>query len=171
MKDVRDLAIKEMPLEEKYDRLLDDYLLAIASGYALHKELGVIDKSNDLWVKVQKKMLPRVLGPVFKLLKMLSPGRTFKQVMDQVAYLFQTEIPLSNIELSWVSDREAVLRIKNCERLRRLRELVKKTGLNIDPKKLCEIEYQTLKEIGKEFGVDVTWELEENGCRSTGKLK
>jgi hypothetical protein len=168
---VRDLAIKEMPLEEKYDRLLDDYLLAIASGYALHKELGVIDKSNDLWFKVQKKMLPKILGPVSKLLKVLSPDRTFKQVMNQAAYLFQTEIPLSNIELSWVSDREAVLRIKNCERLRRLRELVKKTGLNIDPKELCEIEWEALKEIAKEFGTDVTWELEENGCRSTGKLK
>mgnify|MGYP001128626021 CR=1 FL=1 len=37
------------------DRLLDDYLLAIATGYALHKELGVIDRCNDLSVKVQKK--------------------------------------------------------------------------------------------------------------------
>jgi len=168
---VGDLAIKEMPLEEKYDRLLDDYLLAIATGYALHKELGVIDKCNDLSVKVQKKMLPSVLGPVFKLLKVLAPGRTFKQVINQSVYTFQITEPLSNIELSWVSDREAVMRIKNCERLRRSRELVKKTGLNVDPKELCEIEYQTLKEIGKEFGIDLAWELEENGCRCTGKLK
>jgi len=168
---VRDLAIKEMPLEEKYDRLLDDHLLAIASGYALHKELGVIDKSNDLWVKAQKKMLPKILGPVFKLLKVLSPGRTFKQVMNQSVYAFQETEPLSNIEISWISDREGVMRIKNCERLRRTRELVKKTGLDVDPKELCEMEYQTLKEIGKEFGIDLTWELEENGCRSTAKLK
>jgi len=165
------LEIKEMPLEEKYDRLLDDYLLAIATGYALHKELGVVDKSNDLWVNVQKKMLPKILGPAFKLLKTLAPGRTFKQVINQTVYAFQSEQPLSNIELSWVSDREAVMRIKNCERLRRTGELVKRTGLNVDPKALCELECQTLKGMSKEFGIDVSWELEENGCRITGKLK
>ena len=165
------MEIKEMPIEEKYDRLLDDYLLAIASGYALHKELGVVDKSNELWLKVEKKMLPRYLGPIFKLLKVLAPGRTFNQVINQSAYIFQTQLPLSNIELSSVSDREAVLRIKNCERLRRNRELVKKTGLNVDPKELCDLECQSLKGISKELGIDVAWELEENGCRITGKLK
>ncbi len=144
-KQVRDLSIKEMPLEEKYDRVLDDYLLSIATGYALHKELGVVDKCFDLSVKVNKKMLPRILGPVFKLLKVLAPGKTLKQVINQAVYTFQTIEPLSNIELSWVSNREAVLRIKNCERLRRTRELVKKAGLNVDPKELCEIECQTLK--------------------------
>ena len=165
------MEIKEMPLEEKYDRVLDDYLLAIATGYALHKELGVVDKCLDLSIKVQKKMLPRVLGSVFKLLKVLAPGRTFKQVINQSMYTFQVTEPMSNLEISWVSDHEAVMRTKNCERLRRTRELVKKTGLNVDPKELCEIELQTLKELGKEFGIEVTWELEENGCTAKGKLK
>ena len=165
------MEIKEMPLEEKYDRVLDDYLLAIATGYALHKELGVVDKCLDLSIKVQKKMLPRVLGSVFKLLKVLAPGRTFKQVINQSMYTFQVTEPMSNLEISWVSDHEAVMRTKNCGRLRRTRELVKKTGLNVDPKELCEIELQTLKEIGKEFGIEVTWELEENGCTAKGKLK
>jgi len=164
------LSIKEMPLEEKYDHLLNDYLLAIAVGYALHKELGVVDKSNDLWLKAQKKMLPKMFGPVFKLLKALSPGRTFKQVINQSAYLFQETEPVSNIKLSWISDREAAMTIKNCKRLRRTRELVKKTDLDVDPKELCDQEYQTLKEIGREFGLEVTWKLEENGCRCTGKL-
>jgi len=165
------LEIKEMLPEEKFDRLLDDYLLSIITAYALHKELGVVDKCLDLSIKVNKKMLPRFLGPVFKLMNVLSPGRTFKQVINQSMYIFQEIEPLSNLELSWVSDREAVLRVKNCKRLRRTRELVNKTGLNIDPKELCEIECQTLKGLSKEFGMDVTWELEENGCRITGKLK
>ena len=160
-----------MPPEEKFDRLLDDFLLSIITAYALHKELGVKDKCLDLSIEVNKKMLPRFLGPVFKLLKVLSPGRTFKQVINQSMYIFQEIEPLSNLELSWVSDREAVLRVKNCNRLRRTGELVKKTGLNVDPKELCEIECQTLKGISEEFGMDVTWELEENGCRITGKLK
>ncbi len=165
------MEIKEMPSEEKFDRLLDDFLLSVITGYALHKELGVIDKYLDMSIKVNKKMLPRFLGPVFKLMNVLSPGRTFKQVINQSMYIFQEIEPLSNLELSWISDREAVLRVKNCKRLRRTRELVKKSGLNIDPKEPCEMECQTLKGISKEFGVDVTWELEENGCRITGKLK
>lgn len=165
------MEIKEMPSEEKFDRLLDDFLLSVITGYALHKELGVIDKYLDMSIKVNKKMLPRFLGPVFKLMNVLSPGRTFKQVINQSMYIFQEIEPLSNLELSWISDREAVLRVKNCKRLRRTRELVKKSGLNIDPTEPCEMECQTLKGISREFGVDVTWELEENGCRITGKLK
>jgi len=70
-----------------------------------------------------------------------------------------------------VSDSEAVMRVKNCERLRRTRELVKKTGLNVDPRELCEVECKNPKGISEDFGIDVTWELEENGCRITGKLK
>lgn len=115
-------------------------------------------------------MVPKYLGPVFRLLKALSPGRTLRQVTNQAAYAFQEMLPLSNIELSWVSDRQAVMTISNCERLRRTRELVKKAGLDVDPKELCHQEYQTLREIGKEFGLGVTWELTENGCRCTGNL-
>ena len=169
--EVRDLEIKEMPLEEKYDKLLDDYLLANAAGYALHKELGVVDKSNNLWVKVQKKMLPSVLGVAFKVLKTISPGRAFKQVTDQYVYSIQRFIPLSNVELTMVSDREAVVRIKNCPVLKRQRDLVKKAGLDVDPRFLCEIDAKINPEVAKEFGVDLTFELEENGCTTTAKLK
>jgi hypothetical protein len=168
---VRDLEIKEMPLEEKYDKLLDDYLLANAASYVLHKELGVIDKSNDLWVKVQKKMFPSVLGIAFKVLKAISPGKAFKQVTDQYVYTIQRFIPLSNIELTMVSDREATVRIKNCPILRRQRDLVKKAGLDLDPKLLCEMDAKINAEVAKEFGVDLTLELEENGCVNTAKLK
>ena len=41
---------------------------------------------------------------------------------------------------SWISDRESVVRMKNCEMLRRLRELVKKAGLKIDPRFYFEID-------------------------------
>ena len=72
-----------MPLEEKYNRLLDDYLLTIAMWNAFSKELGAVEKSRDLWVKVQKNMLPSVLGIAFKVLKAITPGRAFKQVVDR----------------------------------------------------------------------------------------
>ena len=46
------MAIKEMPLEEKHDKLLDQYVLSELMSYALHKELGTMDKRNDMMLKV-----------------------------------------------------------------------------------------------------------------------
>lgn len=165
------MEIKEMSPEEKYDKLLDDYLLSCATGYALHKELGVVDKCLDLSVKAHKKMLPSYMGPVFKLMKMVAPGRTFKQTVDRSMYMQQVYQPLSSIEVIRVSDRESVTRIKNCNIIRRLRDLVKKAGLDIDPKFYCEAESLVAKEMAKEFGVDLTRQLEEDGCTITAKLK
>jgi len=170
-KEVRNLKIKEMPIEEKYDRLLDTYLLAIATGYALHKELGVVDKSNDLWVKVQKNMLPSVLGIGLRMLKAIAPGKAFTQIANQYVYTQQTFVPLSNIEFTLISDREATLRIKNCPVLRRLGDIVKKAGLDLEPRLLCETDTKILPEVAKEFGVVLTFELEKNGCKTTTKLK
>ena len=70
-----------------------------------------------------------------------------------------------------VSDHEAVVRIKNCPVLKRQRDLVKKAGLDVDPRFLCEIDAKINPEVAKEFGVDLTFELEENGCTTTAKLK
>jgi len=165
------LEIKEMPLEEKYDKLFDDYVLGMVRNTALHKELGVLDKDRDLAVKVYKEMLPSLLGPSFKLLKAIAPGKTFEQFVEQSAYENQAYAPLSDIELSWVSDREAIVRTKNCLILQRSKELVKKTGLNVDPKELCEGCAGGTTELFKEFGVDTTWEPTENGCTLTEKLK
>jgi hypothetical protein len=53
------LAIKEMPLEKKYNKLLDQYVLTEAMNCALHKELGTMAKRNDMMLKIWKKMLPR----------------------------------------------------------------------------------------------------------------
>jgi len=104
-------------------------------------------------------------------LKAISPGKAFKQVTDQYVYTIQRFIPLSNIELTMVSDREATVRIKNCPILRRQRDLVKKADLDLDPKFLCEMDAKINAEVAKEFGVDLTLELEENGCVTRAKLK
>lgn len=116
-----------MPLEEKYNKLLDDYLLANAVGYALHKELDVVDQSNDLWVQVQKKLFPSVLGVAFKVLKTISPGKAFKQVTNQYVYSLQRFIPISNIEVTMISDREAAVRITNCPVLKRQKSSTEKS--------------------------------------------
>jgi len=52
MKEVKDLAIKEMPLEEKYEKIRDAYLLNTATLYALHKQLGIVDKCIEKRCKI-----------------------------------------------------------------------------------------------------------------------
>jgi hypothetical protein len=168
---VRDLEINEMPIEERYDRLLDDFLLDTATYYSVFKELGAEDKVIDLTVKVQKKMLPSILGgPIFSLLKILAPGRTFKQVSDTWLYNAQTWHPLSTLEATNVSDRELILEVKNCVLLKRLRDIVNKTGLDIDPKFFCEKDVKYFEALFKDYGIDVTLNLEENGCTFTAKM-
>ena len=170
------MSIKEMPIEEKYDRLLDDYVSEVAKSFALFKELGVdmepgLEKSVALSTKMDKKTLPSYLGIAFKVLKAITPGRAFNQILDSYLYHGQTWHPLSSLEVTKISDRDAVVKIKNCVLLKRARDLVKKTGLDIDPKIFCERDAKYFPKLFKEFGIDVVWELEENGCRATAKLK
>ena len=169
------MSIEEMPIEEKYDRLLDDYIADTAKGFALFEELGVgkelgLEKSVALSVKIDKKTLPGYLGIAFKVLKAITPGKAFEQVTDRFLYHGQTWHPLSSLEVTKISDRDAVVKIKNCVLLKRARDLVKKTGLDIDPKIFCERDAKYFPKLFKEFGIDVAWELEENGCRATAKL-
>ena len=174
--EVKDLENKEMPIDERYDRLLDEYISDNAISFALFKELGVdkeqgLEKSVALSVETDKKMLPAYLGIAFKVLKAITPGKAFNQVLDSYLYHGQTWHPLSGLEVTKISDREAVVGIKNCVLLKRARDLVKKTGLDIDPKIFCERDAKYFPKLFKDFGIDITWELEEDGCRATAKLK
>jgi hypothetical protein len=173
---VKDLENKEMPIDEKYDRLLDEYISDNAISFALFKELGVdtelgLEKSVALSVETDKKTLPAYLGIAFKVLKTITPGKAFNQVLNSYLYHGQTWHPMSALEVTKISDREAVVRIKNCVLLKRARDLVKKTGLDIDPKIFCERDAKYFPKLFKDFGIDIAWELEENGCRATAKLK
>ena len=51
------------------------------------------------------------------------------------------------------------------------KEQVEKAGLDIDPKYICKNDQKWFPAFFKEFGIDVVWELEENGCAFTAKLK
>jgi hypothetical protein len=165
------LIIEAMPLEEKYDRLLDEYVLIWALNHSLIKETGTEDKALDLYRNVAKNMLPSVLGAMYKVLKAISPGTAFKEVTDQVVYTLQEyNIPLSNIELVRVSDREALVRIKNCPMLKKMKDVVNKTNLDIDPKLICEDVRKLYPEVAKEFGIDANLVLEEGVCTFRAKL-
>ena len=165
------MAIKEMPLEERHDKLMDQYMLTELMSYALHKELGTMNKRNDLMLKVWKKMLPSYMGIALKVMKTVAPSTTFKKLVNGFVSFGQVTMPLSNIESKWVSDREAVIRFKNCPFLSRGKELAKKAGLDIDPKEICKNDTKIMPKMFEEFGIEVTMELEETGCRATAKLK
>ena len=165
------LAIKEMPLEEKYEKTLDAYLLNTATLYTLHKKQGIVDKCIESLVKAQKNMIPSLPAATYKLLKTVAPGTAFNQLMDQIIYGMQADRPLSCIEVNRVSGREVSIRMKDCPILKRNGELIKKAGLDVDAKELCEIEPKVMREVAKDFGVDVSWRPEENGCLWTVKLK
>lgn len=160
-----------MPLEEKYDKLFDSYILTEAMNYAFLEELGVLDKYYDFSAKLTKEIIPKYLGIALKVFKTIAPGKALQQLTDQMVYNQQSTKPLSNIELTRVSDRETTMRIKNCPILKRTRDLVKKMGLDIDPKFICEKEVKISAEASKGFGIEVSMELEEDGCISTLKLK
>jgi hypothetical protein len=165
------LAFKEMPIEEKHDKLLDQYILSELMNYALHKKMGTLDKRNAMMSKVYKRMLPSLMGVALKVMKTIAPGKTFKKMIDGFVSFSQTMVPLSNIEVTWVSDREAVMRTKNCPQLIRGRELAKKAGLDVDPKEICRNDSKTMPEMLEQFGINATMELEENGCVVRAKLK
>lgn len=165
------MVIKEMLLEKRYDRLYDNLMQLAAITHTLAKDLGTIDKYIDLSVDVQKKMLPGFLGmTAFKALKTIAPGRAFDQLNDQFIYAMQRTHPLSEIELTKVSDRVAIIRINNCPVVKKFRDVVEKTELNIDPRFMCETETKILPKIIKEFGIDLVLELEENGCVLNAKI-
>ena len=160
-----------MPVEEKHNKLLDQYILSELMNYALHKEMGTLDKRNAMMFKVWKRMLPSLMGVGLKVMKAVAPGTTFKKMVDGFVSFSQMMVPLSNIEVTWVSDREAFMRTKNCPQLLRGRELAKKAGLDIDPKEICRNDSKVMPKMLEEFGMDITMELEENGCVVRAKLK
>jgi hypothetical protein len=46
------LAVKEMPIKERYDKLFDQYVQDYLMNFALHRQLGTMDKRNDMMLKV-----------------------------------------------------------------------------------------------------------------------
>jgi hypothetical protein len=163
--------MKEMPLEEKYNKLLDAYWLNVIGSYAHLKELGAVDKGVESSVKVNMKMFPSRVGIAFDLLKVIAPGTAFKHLVDNYVYSLQSILSPQDIEVDKVSDHEAVYRITNCPTLKRVKSLIDKTGLDVDPKAICEIESRITQGVANEFEVNLVTELKENGCIKTAKLR
>lgn len=159
-----------MSIEDRYRILLNETQLIWLTNYEFNKKQGTLDKWLENYIKVQKRMMRGYLG-LGKLLKKLAPGRTFKQITEQVIYILQRYMHISHIELTWISNREATLEIKNCPLLKRYKELIKKANFDLDPKFVCDNDLKIYPVIAKELGIDLTYEIQENGCRLVGKLR
>jgi len=168
------LETKEMSLEEKYDKLYDQYVMTDIIAWAFAKEMGLTDKYLDYSMKVFKKMMPSIMGSAFKFIKMLAPGKAFKMFVDGILKDGQVTEPLSNTELVSLSDREAVIKTKNSVMLKKYRDILKKTGLKLDLKEYYELSMEAGKEMMKDFGFDMsvdTSHIEEDTITSIIKLK
>ena len=163
-----------MPLEEKYERLLNQMTLVWAEAYDFNKKQGTTDEWLNYMANVEKKLLPFTtgLGKVFfRFIKKVAPGKTFKQAVAKVLYDQQKWHQYSNLELSWISDREAIWKVKDCPFIKRYEDLIKKAGFDITPKFICENDMKFMSKVFKEYGVDLTYKIEENGCQTRIKLK
>jgi hypothetical protein len=155
-----------MPCEEKHNQILNFYILELASGYSYHKGQGTFEK----WLDHRMDTYRGLMNPMFEMMKKLPP----EQIASQMIYMQQIMQPLQEIEIDWIGDSEAVMRYKNCEILRRSRELVEKSGLDINPRFHCEIDqfhHAHPRHPIKDVGMELACELEENGCKWTFKLK
>ena len=168
--DTIDLEVEEMSMEEKYDKLYDNYVLTDAIALAFIKEMGLIEKFMAHQMKVYKKSIPSMMGPVFKLIKMLAPGRTFKMFVKENLKELQVFEPQSSVELVSLSDREAVIKQKNSVLVKKYRDMIKKTGLELDIKEMFEITNQSWKEMLKDFGFEYDEQIEGDTMTTTVKL-
>lgn len=166
----KEISLKEIPIEERYDRLLDAMALSTMISYALAQEVGAVDKLNDLNVLAMKKMMPSYLSLGLKVMRMLAPGKTFEKVLENFGAYGQTYHSVSDIDATQVSDREVVVNI-NCKMFKRMRDTVQKIGLDIDPRIWCKAESYIYPNFMSEFGLDVTHEVTANGCQFTLKPK
>ena len=165
------MQFKELPLEERYDRLLDDLALSVVLSYAHAQEFETVDKLNDLFVMANKKMLPSYLGVSLKFLKRIAPNKTFKKILEKFVNTYlQAFHSLSNITVTWISDREVTVDI-NCDFIKKMKNVVDRTGLNVDPRIWCKSESYIYSEAMKELGLDVILFPDKNGCRTIVKLK
>ena len=163
--------IEEMPVEEKYDKIYDQYILTDVIAMAFVKEMGLTDKYLEYSLKVYKKMMPSLMGSAFKFIKMLAPGRAFKKFVEGLFKDGQVTEPLSTTEIVSLSDREAVIKYKNSVMLKKYRDVIKKTGLKLDLKEYWELFNEAGKEMVEDFGFDMTSHIEEDSAITVIKLK
>jgi hypothetical protein len=158
---VRDLDIKDISLEEKYDKLYDQYILTDVIVMTFLKEKGLEEQYMDYSMKVMKKVVPSLMSSTFKFVKTLAPGRAFKMFVEGFLKDSLVTEPLSNMEIVSLSDREAVIKTTNSVQLKKYGDILKKTDLKLDMKEYWELMNEAVKGLAKDFGFDMTFDTSQ----------
>ncbi|RMF92336.1 MAG: hypothetical protein D6734_12510 [Candidatus Schekmanbacteria bacterium] len=166
--------IKEMPIEEKWDRLHDFFTMDHAISYKTHKRLGTVQEWVDDTVEAYRYMAPRFIGPMARIVGKLAPNKSLKEAIKRVLYNDQMMHGPGEYEVSEPENGEITVRFKNCLRLKKQREIVKKANLGFDGREICEVEKMHLthpRHPTTEMGcIPIKIEWEETGCVWTFKM-
>ncbi len=164
--------IKDMPIEEKWDRLHDFFTMDHAISYKTHKRMGTVQEWVDDTVEAYGKMMGRFMGPLASLMSKaalrLTPNMVLKQAISAVLYSDQMMHGPGEYELSEPKDGQITVRFRNCLRLKKQREIVIKCGFDFDGREICEVEKMHLTHPNhptSKMGIvptEITWE--ETGC-------
>lgn len=169
--------IKEMPIEEKWDRLHDFFTMDHAVSYKTHKRLGTVKEWVDDIVDAYQLMGPRFIGNIPELIEELDTTDTniiLGEVIKNVLFSDQMMHGPGEYEVSEAKNGEITIRFKNCLRLKKQNEVVKKCNLPFEGREICEVEKLHLTHPNHpttKMGViptDITWE--ETGCVWTFKV-
>jgi hypothetical protein len=164
--------LKEMSVEEKWDRLHDFFTMDHAISYHTHKRLGTVKEWVSDTVDAYNKMMGRFAGPVAQfmgnLASNLAPNMVLNKAIKEVLYMDQMMHGPGEYEVSEAEDGEIVVRFKNCLRLKKQNEIVKKCGLPFEGREICEVEKMHLTHPNHpttKMGIipfEIIWE--ETGC-------
>jgi hypothetical protein len=171
--------IKEMSVEEKWDRLHDFFTMDHAISYRTHKRMGTVQQWVDDTVEAYGEMMGRFMGPLAGLMgkaaARLTPNMVLKQAINAVLYSDQMMHGPGEYLVSEPSDGQITIRFVNCLRLKKQREIVKRCGLDFDAREICEVERMHLTHPDhptSKMGIipiEITWE--ETGCVWTFKVR
>jgi hypothetical protein len=171
-------SIKEMSVEEKWDRVHDFFTMDHAISYHTHKRLGTVDEWVADTVDAYGNMIGRFFGPMAEVMSKaafkVAPNKVLKKVMDAVLNNDQMMHGPGEYEVSDAKNGEMTVRFKNCLRLKKQNEVVKKCNLPFEGREICEVEKMHLTHPNHpttKMGVvptDITWE--ETGCVWTFKV-
>lgn len=171
--------IKDMPIEEKWDRLHDFFTMDHAISYKTHKRLGSVQQWVDDTVEVYGKMMGRFMGPIANLMGkaavQLAPNVYLKQAITAVLYSDQMMHRPGEYLVSEPKDGEITVRFVHCLRLKKQREIAQKCDLGFDGREICEVEKLHLTHPNHPttkmgiIPIEITWE--ETGCVWTFAVK
>ncbi len=160
--------IKELSIEDRYDRACDFFEMDHMISYYTHKRLGTVKEWVEDTVAAYSHSVPRFLGPIVKTFTKLAPNLALKKVFESVFVLDQQHHDISEFLYSEPKDGTIVVQWCDCARLKRHKKWIKQLGYDFDDREICEVEKMHLthpKHPACQMGfvpTEITWT--DDGC-------